>query len=46
MGYLRAPHVTRQTMTSDGWLKSGDLGFISEVGGVSCTSEPCLLICH
>lgn len=39
MGYLRAPHVTRQTMTSDGWLKSGDLGFISEEGYLFITGR-------
>ena len=32
MGYLGEPQATRAVLTSDGWLKSGDLGFISEVG--------------
>ena len=36
MGYLGEPRVTREALTSDGWLKSGDLGYLSEVGGVVC----------
>lgn len=35
MGYLGEPAATREVMTSDGWLRSGDLGYISEVGRVS-----------
>ncbi|XP_050515863.1 uncharacterized protein LOC114340025 [Diabrotica virgifera virgifera] len=29
-GYYRNPEATRQTFTSDGWLKSGDLGYYDE----------------
>ncbi|XP_072396743.1 luciferin 4-monooxygenase-like [Diabrotica undecimpunctata] len=29
-GYFRNPEATRQTFTSDGWLKSGDLGYYDE----------------
>ena len=31
MGYLDEPHATSEVMTADGWLRSGDLGYISEV---------------
>ena len=34
MGYLGEPQVTMATFTSDGWLKSGDLGYIDKVGVV------------
>ena len=32
MGYLGEPRATSEVVTSDGWLRSGDLGYISEVG--------------
>ena len=31
MGYLDDPESTLKTFTSDGYLKSGDIGYISEV---------------
>lgn len=32
-GYLKDPDATRATLLSDGWLRTGDLGFVS-AGGV------------
>lgn len=29
-GYIRNPQATRDTFTSDGWLKTGDLGYYDE----------------
>ncbi len=31
MGYLGLPDLTQNTLTHDGWLRSGDIGYISEV---------------
>ena len=31
MGYLGRPDATREAFTSDGWLCSGDVGYISKV---------------
>ena len=31
MGYLDDPESTLKAFTSDGYLKSGDIGYISEV---------------
>lgn len=31
MGYLRNPHKTASEFTEDGWLKSGDIGYIDKV---------------
>lgn len=38
-GYFRDEDATRKTMTSDGWLKSGDLGSIDEDGFVRITGR-------
>jgi long-chain acyl-CoA synthetase len=38
-GYFRNDDATRETMTSDGWLKSGDLGSIDEDGFVQITGR-------
>lgn len=32
MGYLQAPDKTKEAITEDGWLKSGDLGVVDESG--------------
>ena len=31
MGYMGNPMATSEVLTSDGWLRSGDLGYLSEV---------------
>lgn len=31
MGYLRNPEKTAGEFTDDGWLKSGDIGYIDKV---------------
>lgn len=31
-GYYNNPEATRQTFTSDGWLKTGDMGYYDEKG--------------
>ncbi|KAJ3093634.1 Long chain acyl-CoA synthetase 7 peroxisomal, partial [Physocladia obscura] len=33
-GYLKDEKKTRETLTSDGWLKTGDIGFIDQKGRV------------
>lgn len=33
-GYLNDPEATRDTFAEDGWLKTGDLGLIDEVGNL------------
>ena len=37
IGYFDAPDDTRQAITSDGWLRTGDLGTIDE-GGYMCVT--------
>lgn len=31
MGYIGEPKATSDTLTEDGWLKSGDIGYINHV---------------
>ncbi|MBR79941.1 MAG: hypothetical protein CMA88_04055 [Euryarchaeota archaeon] len=38
-GYYNNPEATAETMTEDGWLKSGDLGRIDSSGFVSVTGR-------
>ena len=33
-GYWNDPEVTNETFTDDGWLKTGDLGMIDEIGNL------------
>ncbi|XP_037819883.1 LOW QUALITY PROTEIN: long-chain-fatty-acid--CoA ligase heimdall [Lucilia sericata] len=34
MGYLKEPEKTAETLTEDGWIKSGDLGYMDEQGNL------------
>ena len=34
MGYLRNPGKTASEFTDDGWLKSGDIGYIDKVNNI------------
>ena len=40
MGYLGEPRATSEVITSDGWLRSGDLGYISEVSSLLLPHYP------
>ena len=31
-GYWQNPQATRETMTADGWLKTGDIAFVDDSG--------------
>lgn len=39
MGYLRNPHKTASEFTEDGWLKSGDIGYIDKDGYLFITGR-------
>ena len=41
MGYMWEGQATRDTFTEDGWLKTGDLGYISEVCVCVCVCVSC-----
>lgn len=39
LGYYKNPEETAKTLTSDGWLKTGDLGYVDEDGFVYLTGR-------
>jgi long-chain-fatty-acid--CoA ligase ACSBG len=39
MGYLGEPWATSEVLTSEGWLRSGDLGYLSEEGYLYITGR-------
>jgi fatty-acyl-CoA synthase len=39
LGYFDAPQLTREAITSDGWLKTGDLGAMDGCGNVQITGR-------
>ncbi|HCN19327.1 MAG TPA: hypothetical protein DIS73_03420, partial [Planctomycetia bacterium] len=38
-GYLNQPKLTRETITSDGWLKTGDIGRLDDEGFLKITGR-------
>ena len=39
LGYLNREDATKETVTSDGWLKTGDVGYLEESGHVFITDR-------
>lgn len=39
LGYYKEPELTRQTMTADGWLKTGDKGVLDGEGNLRITGR-------
>jgi len=39
LGYYKEPELTRQSMTADGWLKTGDKGALDETGALRITGR-------
>ncbi|MEL7100143.1 MAG: class I adenylate-forming enzyme family protein [Pseudomonadota bacterium] len=46
MGYYKNPDVTAQTLTPDGWLRTGDLGRIDDKGHLHIVGRSKELIIH
>lgn len=44
MGYVNAPELTRQIITDDGWLRTGDIGYEDEEGFIHITGRKKTLI--
>lgn len=34
-GYWRNPEATKETLTADGWLKSGDIAYVDDEGNLN-----------
>lgn len=39
MGYLKEPEKTVETLTSDGWLRTGDWGYLDKEGSLAISGR-------